>query len=203
MHLIREAFNAMRTRDCQRFQTQINKDMPLIPLNHNIQSVPKWDDGRNNPLSIKKRMRDMFLKVANLIIMRSRATGRLKKLKDAFKKNNINNRKDCKAWVAENWKQAQLANIMGGIDDKDNEDNIANVRYTFQFHQTELGIKSDLIWPIEYETNINSVLQEVDAAPIQGFDDLEWQAEIEQLDAEYHQYKPMAIPVNSNYDPNE
>jgi hypothetical protein len=53
---------------------------------------------------MRKRLLDIFLKVANKLILRRRAGQRLLKLKKAFELNSVTNRKECKKWVADDWK---------------------------------------------------------------------------------------------------
>ena len=121
----------MRTKDCHRFATEINNDKVVVPTDNQIASVPKWDVFRNNPFTMRKRLLDIFLKVANKLILRRRAGQRLTKLKKAFLDNNVTNRKECKKWVADDWKQAALSNIQG--DDPSALENIENIRYTLHF----------------------------------------------------------------------
>jgi hypothetical protein len=80
---------------------------------------------------MKRRLLDIFLKVANRMIMRRRAGQRLEKIKKRLYDNNITNRKDCKKWVAEDSKAAQLSNV--GEADDDDTDNIDKVRFSFSF----------------------------------------------------------------------
>lgn len=108
---------------------------------------------------MRKRLLDIFLKVANKLILRRRAGQRLTKLKKAFLENNINNRKECKKWVAEDWKQAALQNIT--TDDPDALENIDNIRYTLHFTKEE--VKPHILFPLEYETNIASFMEKIDA----------------------------------------
>ena len=51
-----------------------------------------------------------------------------------------------------------------------NED-IANVRYDFAFNKKNLS--GDISLPLEYETNIASFMEKIDAQPVISFDDLE------------------------------
>ena len=55
---------------------------------------------------MRKRLVDIFLKVANKQIIRMRAGKRLAKIRKRFRDMGINNRKDCKRLVAEDWKES-------------------------------------------------------------------------------------------------
>lgn len=133
------------------------------------------------------------------MIMQSRALKRLDKIKKRLLENNITNRKDCKAWVAADAKAAQMNNIGG--DDEEDTDNIDKVRFTFSFNCEELGIKPEISLPLEYETNIASFMEKIEASPVISFDDLEDFDTIEQLDFEVEKYKPMPQPQVSTFDP--
>lgn len=70
-------------------------------------SQPEWDEHKNNHFTMKRRLLNIFLKVANKMIMRRRAGQRLEKIKKRLHENNVTNRKECKKWVADDWKIAQ------------------------------------------------------------------------------------------------
>ena len=55
--------------------------------------------------------------------------------------------------------------------------------------------------PLEYETNIASFLEKVEANPPISFDDLDLFDPLEMLDFEIQNYQPVAIPAMSQYDP--
>jgi hypothetical protein len=55
--------------------------------------------------------------------------------------------------------------------------------------------------PIEYETNIASFLEKIEATPVINFDDFVPFESLERLDFEIENYKEMPIPANSTYDP--
>ncbi len=55
--------------------------------------------------------------------------------------------------------------------------------------------------PIEFETNIASFMEKIDAIPVISFDDFESFQPLEQLDFEVMQYKPLKLPQVSSYDP--
>lgn len=60
---------------------------------------------------------------------------------------------------------------------------------------------SEIRLPLEYETNIASFMEKIEAQPVINFDDLESFDPIEQLDFEIENYKPLPIPPVSTYDP--
>lgn len=86
----------------------------------------------------------------------------------------------------------------GGEDDSDN---IQNVRFEFSFNKKVVHQMSEVRMPLEYETNIASFMEKIEAQPVINFDDLEAFDPIEQLDFEVENYKPLAIPAVSSYDP--
>ena len=55
--------------------------------------------------------------------------------------------------------------------------------------------------PLEYETNIASFLEKVEANPPTSFDDLDMFDPLECLDFEIQNYQPVAVPGMSNFDP--
>lgn len=55
--------------------------------------------------------------------------------------------------------------------------------------------------PLEYETNIASFLEKVEANPPTNFDDLDLFDPLEVLDFEIQNYHPHAVPAMSLYDP--
>ena len=55
--------------------------------------------------------------------------------------------------------------------------------------------------PLEYETNIASFLEKVEANPPTNFDDLDVFDPLEVLDFEIQNYQQQAIPAMSQYDP--
>ena len=56
---------------------------------------------------MRKRLVGIFLKIANKQITRMRAGRRLTKITNWLEENGINSREDCKAKVAEDFKNAQ------------------------------------------------------------------------------------------------
>ena len=99
--------------------------------------------------------------------------------------------------VADDWKASQNMRS-GGEDDADN---IQNVRFEFSFNKKTITKMSEIKLPIEYETNIASFMEKIDAQPVINFDDLVSYDPIQQLDFEVERYKPLAIPAVSSYDP--
>ena len=59
----------------------------------------------------------------------------------------------------------------------------------------------DIKLPLEYETNIASFMEKIEATPVVSFDDLEPFEAIEQLDFEVERYKPFQLPPVSGYEP--
>lgn len=121
----------MRSNDCSRFSTEINSDQVVVPCVIENKAEPLWDEHRNNHFTMKRRLLNIFLKVTNKMIMRRRAGLRLQKIQKRLQDNNITNRKECKKWVAEDGKAAQMSNI--GAGDEADTDNIDSIRFTFSF----------------------------------------------------------------------
>lgn len=55
--------------------------------------------------------------------------------------------------------------------------------------------------PNEYETNISSLMEKIEAQPVINFDDLEQFQPIEHLDFEVERYHEFAIPPASTFEP--
>ena len=55
--------------------------------------------------------------------------------------------------------------------------------------------------PLEYETNIASFLETVEAHPPTNFDDLDFFDSLETLDFEVQRYHTQTVPAMSLYDP--
>ncbi len=102
-----------------------------------------------------------------------------------------------RAKVAEDFKTAQNTRL---VDDGESQNDIANVKFTFSFDKNVIG-KAMLKLPLEYETNISSFLEKVEANPPTNFDDLDTFDPLEVLDFEIQNYKPNEIPAMSQYDP--
>ena len=101
--------------------------------------------------------------------------------------------------VNEDHKKAQNTRL---IDDTDSQNDIQNVKFEFSFNAE--NIKNGILkLPLEYETNISSFLEKVEANPPTNFDDLEPYDPLEQLDFEIQNYLPNPLPAMSQYDPAE
>lgn len=99
--------------------------------------------------------------------------------------------------VAEDNKIAKNTRL---IDDNESENDIRNAKFTFSFNQN--NIKQSLLkLPLEYETNISSFLEKVEANPPTNFDDLTMFDPLEVLDFEVQNYSPHPIPAMSQHDP--
>ena len=95
--------------------------------------------------------------------------------------------------VNEDHKKAQNTRL---IDDTDSQNDIQNVKFEFAFNAD--NIKNGILkLPLEYETNISSFLEKVEANPPTNFDDLEPYESLEQLDFEIQNYLPNPLPAMS------
>jgi hypothetical protein len=81
--------------------------------------------------------------------------------------------------VVEDWKNAQNIRVV----DNEHEDNIVNVKFQFNFN-TNVIAQAQLKMPLEYETNIASFMEKVEANPPISFDDLQPFEHVEPLDFE-------------------
>jgi len=63
--LIEQGLNKMRMEDVGRFAVEVNKDKVVVPTTVNIAARPKWDVYQNNHFAMRKRLVNIFLKVAN------------------------------------------------------------------------------------------------------------------------------------------
>ena len=167
-NFIHERLDEMRAGDTGRFASEINADKVLVPVITEVASAPKWDVYKNNHFTMRKRLVTIFLKVANRMIIRKRAGKRLLAIKKKLADEKVTNRAECKKMVAEDWKNSLNARLESGDGETDNIDNI---KYSFSFSRKELTV--DIKLPLEYETNISSFMEKIDAAPVISFDDLE------------------------------
>lgn len=147
---------------------------------------------------MRKRTRDIFLRLANKLMTRLRAGRRLQRIKSKLRSDGIKSREDAKRMVEEDWRTAQ--NIR--ITDNENEDNIRNIKFQFSFLKGNMAA-DQLKMPLEFETNIASFKETVDAVPPINFDDMAPFEPLEQLDFEILKYTRFPIPQMSNYDPEE
>jgi hypothetical protein len=82
----------MRDRDVRRFGPVFDSDRVVIDVNVQFPNPPKWDNFENNHFAMRRRLVAIFLKAANLLIIRSRAGKRLQKIKLKFKQENVKTR---------------------------------------------------------------------------------------------------------------
>ena len=189
----------MRNQDCTRFSTSLDRDKVVVDTNaaSTIIEKPKWDAFENNHFAMRRRLVNIFLRVANKVMCRLRAGRRLTKLRAWIEQNNVRSRDEMRAKVTEDFKTAQNTRL---VDDGESQNDIANVKFTFSFDKNVIG-KALLKLPLEYETNISSFLEKVEANPPTNFDDLDTFDPLEVLDFEIQNYKPNEIPAMSQYDP--
>ena len=153
-----------------------------------IQSVPTWNLDGNDTVHMQRRMQLVFMKIVNRIVIRQRVRNRYLLIKDALTKNKVQDRASCKEWVNEDWRKARIAKFKGEEEMDDESDDINKLRYTFAFHDSELGILPDLRFPVMYESAISEMMVTLDAKPVTFFDDVEPYEEIEQLDFECYDF---------------
>ena len=157
-NFVTDKLNQMRTKDVHRFTTEINTDKVVVPTDVDISAQPKWDVFENNHFAMRKRLVDIFLKVANKQIIRMRAGKRLAKLKQRFRDLGVISKEDCRRLVAEDWKDSLNVRADGAAGE---QENIANVGFKFCFQKS--AIQSDIRLPLEYETNIASFMEKIEA----------------------------------------
>lgn len=149
---------------------------------------PKWDNFENNHFAMRRRLVGIWLRAANLLITRNRAGKRLTKLKLRLKQENIRTRADARKFVIEDWKAAQNVRIA----ENENEDNIHNLKFKFSFNMDVIKA-SQMKLPLEYETNIASFMEKVEANPPITFDDLAQFEHVEPLDFEVQKYQKFPL----------
>jgi len=184
----------MRDRDCTRFGTVVDSDKVVVDTSAgtDIAAKPRWDAFENNHFAMRRRLVAIFLKVTNKLISRMRAGKRLEKIRRWIEGNNIRSREDMRKKVAEDYKRA----INMRVGEGDDEDDIRNVKFTFSFNAANISLGMQKL-PLEYETNISSFLEKVEANPPTNFDDLEPYDPVEELDFETQNYAPFSIPAQS------
>ena len=116
---------------------------------------------------MRRRLVAIWLKAANLIITRIRAGKRLQKIKARLRAEGIKNRADARRFVIQDWKQAENIRIV----ENEAEDDIDNIKFKFGFNATVIAA-AQMKLPLEYETNIASFMEKVEANPPITFDDL-------------------------------
>ena len=100
--------------------------------------------------------------------------------------------------MIEDWKNAQNMRI----SDSEHEDNIENIKFKFNFNSNFIG-EGQMKLPLEYETNIASFMEKVEANPPISFDDLMPFEHVEPLDFEQQKYVKFPLAQMSNFDPLE
>ena len=73
------------------------------------------------------------------------------------------------------------------MTDGENEDNIDNIKFTFNFNSQGIEDAQKKL-PVEFETNISSFMEKVEANPPISFDDLVPYEYLEQLEFEVQKY---------------
>jgi len=73
---------------------------------YEIAAKPKWDVFENNHFAMRRRLVNIFLRVANKVMCRLRAGRRLNKLKGWIETSGIRTREDMRVKVAEDFKLA-------------------------------------------------------------------------------------------------
>ncbi len=169
----------MREKDIHRFNPAIDEDRVVADTNLSLSEKPKWDAFENNHFAMRRRLVALFLKASNKLITRMRAEKRLQKIRGKLREANVRTREDTKKFVALDWKQAE--NIR--MTDNENEDNIKNIKFTFNF-DIQMVLRSEGKLPLEYETNISSFMEKVEANPPISFDDLVVYDHLEPLEFE-------------------
>ena len=91
----------------------------------------------------------------------------------------MRNRADARRMVLDDWKRAQNVQIV----ENENEDDIKALKFKFSFNITTIA-SAQMKLPLEYETNIASFMEKVEANPPITFDDLVPFEHVEQLDFE-------------------
>ena len=106
--LIDNNMNEMRRQDCTRYTTQLDRDMVVVDTSaaYEIAAKPKWDVFENNHFAMRRRLVNIFLRVANKVMCRLRAGRRLNKLKGWIEMSGIRTREDMRVKVAEDFKLA-------------------------------------------------------------------------------------------------
>lgn len=170
----------MRERDLLRFLPAIDQDFVVIPTDLELTEKPKWDAFENNHFALRRRLVSVFLKAANKLITRMRAGKRLERIKMRLKGENVKTRDDARRMVAEDWKTAQNIRLS---ESSEHEDDIMNIKFRFCFNPKTIQL-AQMKLPLEYETNIASFMEKVDAQPPINFDDLVPFDPVELLDFE-------------------
>ena len=112
--MITNEMNTMRRQDCTRYSTELDRDKVVVDTTaaSEIVAKPKWDVFENNHFAMRRRLVNIFLRVANKIMSRLRAGRRLTKLRSWIDNNGIRTREDMKIKVAEDFKLAQNTRLV-------------------------------------------------------------------------------------------
>lgn len=158
--------NENREKDINRYHSEFDKDKVLVDINRDIKSQAGYN---KQSFELRRRCLDIFRKALNKILIRHRAGKRLMMIKNRFKNEQVKNREDCQRMIREDWKTAQ--NVL--YDEKNDFEfklNLDNVLFTKL--------------PVEYEANIASFKEKIDAEPPTNFDDMVPYDPLEKLDFE-------------------
>jgi len=168
--LITNRQEKMRHDDQHRFVTEVDSDRVVVDIkaSEDIIARPKWDAFENNHFAMRRRLVAIFLKVANLFISRLRAGKRLTKIKTWIQQNGIKNRFDMQRKVAEDYKRSVNMRV---TDDEAGDNNVYNVKFKFMFNKDTIS-SAMMKMPLQYEANMSSFLEKVEATPPTNFDDL-------------------------------
>ena len=118
----------MRINDTGRFETEVDKEKVVVDTTtlNDLTAKPRWDAFENNHFAMRRRLVNIFLRVANKVMSRLRAGRRLAKLRSWIDNNGIKTREDMKQKVIEDFKMAQNARL---VDDSESQNDIANVKF--------------------------------------------------------------------------
>ena len=186
----------MRDRDVRRFTSAYDQDRVVIDTTLKLSDPPKWDNFENNHFAMRRRLVAIWLKAANLLITRNRAGKRLAKIKQKLKQEGVKSRADARRFVVEDWKNALNIKVV----ENEAEDNIENIKFRFTFSLQAVQ-SAQMKLPLEYETNIASFMEKVEANPPINFDDLASFDHVEPLDFEIQKYQKIPLAQVSTFDP--
>ena len=96
----------------------------------------------------------------------------------------------------EDWKNALNIKVV----ENEAEDNIENIKFRFTFSLQAVQ-SAQMKLPLEYETNIASFMEKVEANPPINFDDLASFDHVEPLDFEIQKYQKIPLAQVSTFDP--
>ena len=112
--MIEDDQSEMRHQDCTRFSTCLDSDKVVVDTNAGSEIVekPKWDAFENNHFAMRRRLVNIFLRVANKVMCRLRAGRRLTKIRAWIEENAVRSREEMKIKVAEDFKLAQNTRLV-------------------------------------------------------------------------------------------